>query len=123
MIKKLVIAVVVFFLMCAFLSASENYPNRIVLFFHADWCSACKTMEPHWETKAINDILNQQGYYFASIDTDKYQIFAKQRGVRAIPVTTITEYNPKTHEFGDDIKSQVGAMNLSGLEDFLTNRE
>lgn len=120
--KSILLAFALIFGLCSFSSATE-YKSNIVMFYTASWCPHCVQMKPLFGRKDVRQIFNDQQYYFVMIDTDKYGQFSRDRGVGAIPVITITEYNPTDNVFGEDKVKHVGGMNLVELKRFLKKAE
>lgn len=82
--------------------------KRCVVDFYADWCGPCKMLEP-----VIEEVNTEHSdIEFLSVNVDDFRDIAKKYGVMSIPCV-------KVFDDGKEVKSSVGFMSKSELEEFI----
>ena len=82
--------------------------KRSVVDFYADWCGPCKMLEP-----VIEEVSSEHSDIdFISVNVDDFRDLAKKYGVMSIPCV-------KVFDDGKEVKSSVGFMSKSELEEFI----
>lgn len=83
-----------------------SYPDVVLAVFWAEWCGACRTLEP-----ALNELAAKKAgrLKIAKIDVDQESILAKQYGVKVTP--TMILFNK-----GQKLNESTGALSLAQLE-------
>ena len=84
-------------------TTTEEFQNKVLehsgmtlVYFHADWCSACKKYTP-----ALNATVSQKGkeVNFVMIDTDKAGALAQEYRVSFLPTTVIYKDGKEVNRF------------------------
>ena len=78
-----------------------------LIFFTANWCSACQTMKP-----TVEQISKQMGIPLNKIDTDYDISYTTDYGVRSVPTLILLENN-------QEIKRTVGAQSENQIKSFI----
>jgi thioredoxin-like negative regulator of GroEL len=78
-----------------------------LIFFSANWCSACQAMKP-----TIEQISKQMGIPLNKIDTDYDVSYTADYGVRSVPTLILLEN-------GKEIKRIVGAQSENQIKSFI----
>ena len=81
----------------------------VMVDFYADWCGPCRAMAPAYAELARK--YSGQAL-IVKLDTEHNQETASQFGIRGIPTVIV-------FQGGREVKRQVGAMPLPGLEQVL----
>ena len=88
----------------------ENNDKAAVLFFHAPWCSQCKSMEQFLKTNESSE------YDIISIDVDKFPKAADDLNFRALPAFGFYKDNQLSSEV------VTGRMSLNEFEIMAKNK-
>jgi thioredoxin-like negative regulator of GroEL len=78
-----------------------------LIFFSANWCSACQAMKP-----TVEQISKQMGISLNRIDTDYDVSNTDNYGVKSIPTLILLEN-------GKEIKRTVGAQSENQIKSFI----
>jgi thioredoxin-like negative regulator of GroEL len=78
-----------------------------LIFFSANWCSACQAMKP-----TVEQISKQMGIPLNKIDTDYDVSYTADYGVRSVPTLILLEN-------GKEIKRIVGAQSENQIKSFI----
>ena len=78
-----------------------------LIFFSANWCSACQVMKP-----TVEQISKQMGIPLNKIDTDYDVSYTTDYGVRSVPTLILLENN-------QEIKRTVGAQSENQIKSFI----
>lgn len=78
-----------------------------LIFFSANWCSACQAMKP-----TVEQISKQMGIPLNKIDTDYDVSYTTDYGVRSVPTLILLENN-------QEIKRTVGAQSENQIKSFI----
>ena len=81
--------------------------NKEILFFSANWCTACNAMAP-----IAGEVAKQNGIPFKKIDTDYDASLVSKYNIRSIPTAVLLEN-------GNEIKRTVGASTSTQFDSFL----
>ena len=79
-----------------------------VLYFSANWCSACQVTSP-----AIDQLKQSNLAQVVKVDTDYDASLTEKYNVRNIPTTIILEN-------GNEVKRHSGALNFNQLKNLIT---
>ena len=82
----------------------EIQNGRVLVDFYADWCGPCRVMGEYLE--------NVEGIDILKVNVDKFPDIAQQYGVMSIPTLIIFEN-------GNLLKSNVGLLDIDGLNEFI----
>lgn len=64
---------------------AKKQNKQIYLYFHADWCSACKTLKATtFEEEVVISYL-KDNFISIAVDTDAQKTMAEKWGIRALP--------------------------------------
>ena len=78
-----------------------------LIFFSANWCTACQAMKP-----TVEQISKQMGIPLNKIDTDYDVSYTTDYGVRSVPTLILLENN-------QEIKRTVGAQSENQIKSFI----
>ena len=78
-----------------------------LIFFSANWCSACQAMKP-----TVEQISKQMGIPLNKIDTDYDVSYTTDYGVRSVPTLILLENN-------QEIKRTVGTQSENQIKSFI----
>jgi len=78
-----------------------------LIFFTANWCSACQTMKP-----AVEQISKQMNIPINKIDTDYDVSYTADYGVRSVPTLILLEN-------GQETKRLVGTQSENKIKEFI----
>ena len=78
-----------------------------LIFFSANWCSACQAMKP-----TVEQISKQMDIPLNKIDTDYDVSYTTDYGVRSVPTLILLENN-------QEIKRTVGAQSENQIKSFI----
>lgn len=82
----------------------------VLVDFYADWCAPCRAMAPHLDELAQQ---RQGRLLVAKIDTDRSPSVSARYNIRSIPFFGRFEH-------GQLVKTAVGAVGKTGLENLLS---
>ena len=78
-----------------------------LIFFSANWCTACQVMKP-----TVEQISKQMGIPLNKIDTDYDVSYTADYGVKSVPTLILLEN-------GQEIKRIVGTQSENKIKEFI----
>jgi thioredoxin 1 len=88
--------------------------DKLIVDFHAKWCSPCKVMKPAFEKLAEEYRKENSEVQLYTMDVEVNQEFASSLGVRAVPTV-------KSFSGGKEVFSQPGMQMEGQIKQLVTN--
>jgi len=88
--------------------------EKLIVDFHAKWCSPCKIMKPAFEKLAEEYRKENSEVQLYTMDVEVNQEFASSLGVRAVPTV-------KSFSEGKEVYSQPGMQMEGQIKELVDN--